>query len=528
MQTPAPAPCLLAALLLAAPAARAQDVPINPHLAPPVTSTIPPPPLPAAPTATPAPIALSRRDIALAYIDFERAFVRARPQGDELLAANRSMEDAVSAFFSGNSTGAVRQLVNGAAAIRHQPDTAATRIARSLLVRVEPEVWKFYSEPAPVVHIRSMWPAPLEKGEPWPQITLLLEPQRAGVGGGAALLIPPPTNGDGKVEADLDLSSFFAGLIPGIYTVQLMADGVRRDVGAWYVVSAPRDDVRAMVEREVEQAKPPSPDLRQALAIFRARLALMKDHPSLTLSSEFLTDQVAIESDLIREKAALLAGTNPYSRLVGESYRVFTPAGAGEANAIPLRVYAPEKAKGAEPLPLVIALHGAGADEAAFMRGYAGGRIKQLADEKNFIVASPLAYAFTANPALLDDLIASLASDYSIDRSRIYLIGHSMGAIAASALAQVRSDTVAAAACIAGARAFSPDQPCAPTIVFVCGLDRVFNSGTLSDSVQQAIKAGKPVELREVKDCGHGLAVAQTLDEAIAWLLTHTKSKPAP
>ena len=70
----------------------------------------------------------------------------------------------------------------------------------------------------------------------------------------------------------------------------------------------------------------------------------------------------------------------------------------------------------------------------------------RLAAEANLVLVSPATTAFARSPATLDSLLAVLGREHRIDATRVYLLGHSMGAGAAAKLAGERPQRVRAAA----------------------------------------------------------------------------------
>jgi poly(3-hydroxybutyrate) depolymerase len=191
---------------------------------------------------------------------------------------------------------------------------------------------------------------------------------------------------------------------------------------------------------------------------------------------------------------------------------------------MPARVYAPERALAdGKPLPLLIALHGAGVDENAFMDGYGGGEIKRLADKHGFIVVSPSTYWCTPNPAALKGIIDALTFDYPIDRSRVYLLGHSLGAIAAATMAQGDPDDVAAVALLAAKDFQPPARRFPPTLLIAAQLDPVFDPLELEAAAKRAQAAHLPVEFEMMKDYGHCNMAAAALPRTVEWLLAHQR-----
>jgi predicted peptidase len=143
----------------------------------------------------------------------------------------------------------------------------------------------------------------------------------------------------------------------------------------------------------------------------------------------------------------------------GDQHRryVFAPTGA----EMPYRVYVPTSWNRTRSLPIVLFLHGAGANESTYL-DMAEGLLGKLAEQHGYIVVSPLGFAplgAYGNPLRLPavfgesaaaaaqraavtperrrelalselEVITALeivAEEYGADRSRIFLAGHSMG-----------------------------------------------------------------------------------------------------
>jgi poly(3-hydroxybutyrate) depolymerase len=256
----------------------------------------------------------------------------------------------------------------------------------------------------------------------------------------------------------------------------------------------------------------------QAVEACRSRNALLTDRPSESESSQFLADPVALAKAVEAEVQALQKGTDPYERRAGDYWRG-VPAGA---MLIPARVYAPPQVNddNAEAMPLVIALHGAGGDENAFMDGYGAGAIKRLADRHGFVVVAPSTYWVMLNPSSLDALVDSMAADYPIDRARVYLIGHSLGAIATEPILRRQARDVAGAVLIAGGKAARGDDGKAcPTLLVAGELDPVAPPHQVAGAAERAKASGLPVEFLLVRDAGHIFVAGDALPQAVEWLL---------
>jgi predicted esterase len=286
------------------------------------------------------------------------------------------------------------------------------------------------------------------------------------------------------------------------------------------VTETPLDVQRVANERALLGVDTSDPAIFQALVAVHARNALLSDSPGESESARFLVNPIALSRELAGEINALLRGRDPFKNRAGDYWRVI-PAGAMQ---IPARVYAPERALAErKSLPLIIALHGAGADENAFMDGYGGGEIKRLADKHGFVVVSPSTYWCTPNPAALKGMIDTLAFDYPIDQSRVYLLGHSLGAIAAGTMSQRDPDEVAAVVLLA-TKDFQPTgRQIPPTLLVAAELDPVFDPLALQAAAKRAQAAHLPVEFEMMKNYGHCNMPAAALTRAVEWLLAHRK-----
>lgn len=219
-----------------------------------------------------------------------------------------------------------------------------------------------------------------------------------------------------------------------------------------------------------------------------------------------------LEPSSMARRAAVGEATE---RLLGlESTRRLLPVESGDP--VPYHLVLPDRE---DPMPLVIALHGAGGDERMFMAGYGAGRIVRLAQEQGFAVVSPLTAGVAGRPERLDELVRAVEERVAVDRRRIYLVGHSMGAGAAWQLARTRPDLVAAVACIAGVCGAGAGGP--PLLLVAAEVDPLAAPARLEAAAAAAREAGQRLEYRLADGWGHTLVVGEVLPEVIAWLLRH-------
>lgn len=104
------------------------------------------------------------------------------------------------------------------------------------------------------------------------------------------------------------------------------------------------------------------------------------------------------------------------------------------------------------PLPLVVLLHGSGRNGEVMVNAWKG-----LASKEQFIIVAPNSYDSSSwqsdrdSPDFLRAVVEQVKATHAVDMSRIYLFGHSGGAVYALMLAIVESDYFAATAVHAGA-----------------------------------------------------------------------------
>lgn len=465
---------------------------------------------------------VTRGDLSLAYLEFEEVLANHPLSESDAGEINRRFDAASLAFFAGNSAAALREVRSLTLTLLsvHSPDNA---LAASLKVRVNPPVWIIGSTAAPEARVSSMY---LVDAAAVSTALRLVFVDRYG---GDALKLPLNLRARPSAGVDERLTIAPASqLKAGAYQIYVETEQRRFRAGTWQIADESLDALRSDHARRLEGLNAPdSAAVAQALAAAFSRNNLLQDDPSELNSAQFLGDLSQTAALLSQEIAALEAGKSPYRRRAGDYWRAVHPSGV----EIPMRVFAPDAAatESAEPLPLLVAFHGAGGDENMFRFGYGGGGLNRLARQRGFILATPLTYPFLLRPDHLDTVVRALSYDYAIDPARIYVLGHSLGAGAASIVAANRTDQIAAACCIAGGR-FGTDGPLSPTLVILGELDPLNPLERSKAAADKAIAAGLPIELRIISDFGHTLVVGNQLESAVDWLLARRlhSSDPKP
>ena len=157
--------------------------------------------------------------------------------------------------------------------------------------------------------------------------------------------------------------------------------------------------------------------------------------------------------------AGMVSAQAAPARPTGDQHRQYLFAPTGQQ--MPYRVYVPKSWDGHTALPIVLFLHGAGANESTYF-DIADGMLPALAEKHGYIVVSPLGFtplgaygnplrlpAVFGKPALAQAQLAAVTpqrrreldlselevmtalevvtEEYGADRSHTYLAGHSMG-----------------------------------------------------------------------------------------------------
>jgi poly(3-hydroxybutyrate) depolymerase len=191
------------------------------------------------------------------------------------------------------------------------------------------------------------------------------------------------------------------------------------------------------------------------------------------------------------------------------------PTGARADTAV--RLLAPDAAEQGKPLPLVIALHGAGGSENLFFDGYGTGAVVRLCRQRGWLLVAPRTEGFSFSapvPALID----AVSRLYPVDRQRVFVIGHSMGAIQALKAAQDAPERLAAVAALGGGGWFQASERF-KAVAFFVGLGT--RDGLMGASARVLMKglrdAGvKTVVSREYPEVEHMMVVQVALPEVFA------------
>jgi len=466
-----------------------------------------------APSVAQAP-AVTRRDLADAYLEVDRTAIRrGLPEDSRLAAWNRDFDRTTLAFFGGDFPKVLRDMHDLLA--RMTGDSAVASPTRQLLplrVRGTPRVLVPGRDSHVTIGATVMYADPNVTASRTLTVRVLDERGRELAGG--RIVVPANAAGGHEARLRLDAGAFVQA--PGRYTIEATLPGAAMPrVSEFFVLAEPAQAIRTRLDRELNGLS--STADQQAVAAVRARIGLIVEQPSETNSAQFIADPAALARQTENEVRALARGQRPFELRVGDHWRVIV----GPEGPIPVRVYAPRSVATGARMPVVIALHGAGGDENMFLDGYGNGRLRELADSIDFILLSPATNAFARNPAALDSALAVLEREYVIDRGTVYVLGHSMGGAATVQLASARPELVRAAAVIAGVGVVPAGRSVPPTFFQAAEVDLVIPATRVRAAFEQFQAAGYVAEYGQATGWGHTLVVGARLDDVVRWLFAH-------
>ncbi len=238
--------------------------------------------------------------------------------------------------------------------------------------------------------------------------------------------------------------------------------------------------------------------------------------------------------------SATRAGKDPFLGRTGDMERHYVLPGANEV--MPYRVYVPTKYAGTAAAPLLIALHGLGVNENSWFDSYAKQAVA-LAEQHGFLMAAPLGYrvdgfygagvnassdsAVRRRSALSEqdvlEVVRLMKTHYKVDDSRIYLMGHSMGAIGTWHLASKYPEMWAAIAPFSGmgSPTLAERMKQIPQIVVHGDADPTVNVEGSRMMVAELKRLGAEVTYVEVAGGNHLDVVVPNLPKVFEFLAAH-------
>jgi predicted esterase len=197
------------------------------------------------------------------------------------------------------------------------------------------------------------------------------------------------------------------------------------------------------------------------------------------------------------------------------------------SNPVAVRLLAPVVVQSGKRLPLVIALHGAGGSEHTFFDSYGLGKIAHLSEARGWLVVAPRGTAgFTPNRAA--EIVDAVDKLYPVDRQRVFLLGHSMGAAQAVAAALATPTRFIGVAALGSGGAVKEVAGLADLPFFIAIGTQDFAYPNARKLAFDLKKAGvKSVRFREYPDLEHLLIVQEALPD-VSLSLTNWLNNAVP
>jgi len=192
--------------------------------------------------------------------------------------------------------------------------------------------------------------------------------------------------------------------------------------------------------------------------------------------------------------------------------RLPTPHGV-----IPARLYVPPRDDDDKPLPLVVALHGAKGSENLFFDGYGQGAVVDECQRRGWMVVSPRTEGFGLLP--VDEIVTAINERYPVDARRVFVVGHSMGAMQTSAAALAKPEVYAAVAALGGGGTAKSSDALKRLPYFVAAGSRDFALSGAKQLVKKLQEAGvERVDFHEYPDVEHLLIVQESLGDVFNFI----------
>ncbi len=399
---------------------------------------------------------------------------RSTPEGD--LAARIAEVDTAlfAAFTSGRAGEARRQLARGLALTSRGTWTETDDFSASLVLRTSND----FVDPSRLLTVRlgQIYPSTLLKTSRI-SVQLALHEKRTGRRGRGApgkklmdLGNVPDAGFDLIAEpavAEIDVSKVADGDYEMYATV--MSEGA--EIGTTSVLIYVRRNLDTRVA--ALRAGAASASERLQADILYPLDFMRKVNAGMVPSRGFDIDEEIAAAESVAEAAK--ANKDPFTDRAGDFERHYLLSAAGEI--MPYRIFVPaayvssnptksknqKKRRKGKPFPLIVALHGLGGNEDSMFREFYG--MKPLAEERGYIMVAPMGYRVDGgygssrrgdprrgelSEADVMQVLDLAQETFNIDKRRIYLMGHSMGAIGTWRIAAKHPDIWAGLGPIAG------------------------------------------------------------------------------
>lgn len=400
------------------------------------------------------------------YVSYSSRKVTMNPTGELKARIDSVDRDLQLASRLGQSSQVRRLLAKGNTMLSGRPWTAETDFANSLLLRTETSVAE--SQSPLVVRLEQLYAPTIELTRAL-NARATLTMRAPGSAPNAAPTVVKALGEFVGVSRDLRESPFAMefdvhDVADGRYVLSVEVMDSSRTLGTASLSVMLRKGLSGVVAK-LESAASRAPTSLRAELLFPVDRLRKVNRGDLELRTwDAARDFAAADSVM----TAVVAKRDPFLGRTGDMKRHYMLDSAKEV--MPYRVYVPKSYSSKTPAPVMVALHGLGQTEDSFFEAY-GKSLPALAEQHGYILVAPLGFRVdggygwgVATPPLdpmakrssaLSELdvmqaLAQVRAMYNIDPSRIYLMGHSLGAIGTWKLAAKYPDLWAALGVFSG------------------------------------------------------------------------------
>ena len=446
---------------------------------------------------------ITRADLAARLIEMEACWEAHRDSPEARLRATRPLSEGLTAFFSGRFDALARSLTQTCALLRSDaPPTPEMLYAGSIGVRlphaVEKElldrgdfvlrlqIFEFYRTDAPDAPLQLRWKV-TRRGETRPLREGTLENPKPG---DAATVLTQAAEGD--YEAHFEIRQGEQTLRQWRQTFSVIAQLSAR-LQALDQAAESHDDADPTERMTVLNA-------RDVLRNAQKGDSPETFYPLLRLLQ--LAEQLA---------AGWEAGKSAWQPAPGDYWM----ATLHRERKVAFRLFIPKQFKPNQPIPLVLALHGAGGNEHLFFEGYGLGVILKEAEQRGWAVIAPRA---EMNLAHIGGALEAAQKLLPIDPTRIYLMGHSMGGAHSFAAIAQFPDRFRAVAIFAGA-GLPTQVPADLPILMTVGEQELSMLKTNIETAYRRLQGLnlKTLDYKKYDGCDHLMIVREAMPDAFAF-----------
>ena len=340
--------------------------------------------------------------------------------------------------------------------------------------------------------------------------------------------------GSDLIESPVVMQVDLAGVVAGDYEVRFELFDGEESLGSAGTAVRVRANFDSRVTRLRESAASAPENLRAEI-LYPLNYMRKVDY-GLVQARGFDIDAELVAAESMAQAAA--DETDPFAGRTGDFERHYWLKDTGEI--MPYRIYVPADYPSRGQYPLVVALHGLGGNEDSMFGDFYG--MTPLAETHGYILVAPMGFrndggyggygqqpvSRNARLSELDvlEVLKRTRSQYAIDAQRIYLMGHSMGAIGTWRLAARHPDIWAGLGPIAG---FGDPSTAAtiqhiPQIVVHGDADRTVPVMGSRVMVEALRKLEAEVTYIEVPGGGHSDIAPSNMAQIFEFFNTHRRS----